>query len=74
MSGNLKPCPFCGEDTGLAVRYTKSTDTYAIDCAHCQTVFSMDCTAGHNRQKETTIKAWNRRSSRTPEEESEAKE
>lgn len=56
----LKPCPFCGDEFPV-IRFFKSTGTYAIQCNHCQTMFSMDCAAGRDRSKEVTIAAWNRR-------------
>ena len=56
----LKPCPFCGDEFPV-VRHFGSTDTYAIQCNNCQTLFSMDCTAGHDRKLDITIAAWNRR-------------
>ena len=60
MSVKLKPCPHCGDEFPV-LRHFGSTDTYAIQCNHCQTLFSLDCTGGHDRDKDKTIEAWNRR-------------
>lgn len=56
----LKPCPFCGNEYPLT-EHRKSTDVYLIRCPQCQIYFMNDCTAGHNRNKQKTIEAWNRR-------------
>lgn len=57
----LKPCPFCGNEYPM-IEHEYYTDTVKICCPHCQSEFSLDCTAGHNRDKDKLIKAWNRRS------------
>ena len=57
----LKPCPFCGYEFPT-ITYHKIVNTYYVACPHCQSVFRLDCTAGHDSDKNKTIEAWNRRS------------
>lgn len=56
----LLPCPFCGREN---VNIAKSdwSGVYIICCADCQTVFGMDCTAGHDYDKQRLKDTWNRR-------------
>lgn len=57
---DLKPCPFCGGEFPVIMHFN-TTGTYIVRCNCCQTTFSLDCTAGHDRSKNLTIEAWNRR-------------
>lgn len=56
----LKPCPFCGNEYPL-IEHEYYTDTVKICCPHCQIEFSLEAIAGHQKDKDKLIKAWNRR-------------
>lgn len=54
----LKPCPFCGYEHPAM---TMNSIGVYISCPNCQTKFRCDCTAGHDYDRNKTIKRWNRR-------------
>lgn len=56
----LLPCPFCGRENVFISKLSMS-GVYRIRCADCQTVFGMDCTAGHDYDKQRLKDMWNRR-------------
>jgi uncharacterized CHY-type Zn-finger protein len=58
MNNQLKPCPFCGNEHPLI-----KSDSYGVEisCPNCQTKFRCDCTAGHDFNKDETVRRWNKR-------------
>ena len=56
----LLPCPFCGREN-VFIHKNEYSGTYYIRCADCQTMFKMDCTAGHDYDKQRLKDTWNRR-------------
>lgn len=36
MSGELKPCPFCGDEAEICIRYENpTTEMYVVKCINC---------------------------------------
>jgi Lar family restriction alleviation protein len=53
--GRLRPCPFCGESTYLAVAHYASCDRYAVLCGACAS------TGARARTENEAADTWNHR-------------
>lgn len=75
LHGNLKPCPFCGERTGLEVCNTH-TPSFWVECGSCgaekegvyenvdYSLISFDAKCDlYIRAMKTAVSEWNRRES-----------
>ncbi len=72
MSKELKPCPFCGQDTAVVVTHDEirslpNTDDYEdANFAVCCNSLEGGCgaTSGYNLTRKLARKAWNKRSNK----------
>ena len=57
MSGELKPCPFCG-GIGKIIKFTRCDRKYVVICQNEECMASV---GNYSRTRKLAAEAWNRR-------------